>query len=176
MKCVQIIRLCSSNVGQWPLQNLGSVVYFYISILDPPRPLSFCLMSFWEGGGIPPWLETLSADICLVSTQDNPPMWASCLSITRVWWIFVYFSGYIVISDFYYSVRLNCLRLDCCVWLEQFFDLNLPDSTNLNLTVVFDLTYLFDLTWSDLTVLESTCVFDSIAIFIWLVWIQLDII
>ena len=35
----QIMRWWSSNIGQKPLRNLGSVNYCYIAILDPLRPL-----------------------------------------------------------------------------------------------------------------------------------------
>ena len=39
VECVWIKRWWSSNLGQLPLQNCGSVAYCYIDILDPPRPI-----------------------------------------------------------------------------------------------------------------------------------------
>ena len=36
---VRIMRWLNSNLGQWPLQNLGSVAYSYVFIIDLPRPL-----------------------------------------------------------------------------------------------------------------------------------------
>ena len=39
MGYVQIMSWWSSNLGQWPRQNLGSVAYCYISIIGPPHPI-----------------------------------------------------------------------------------------------------------------------------------------
>ena len=39
MEYSRIMRWWSSNLGHWPLQNLGLVAYCYIAILDPHRPL-----------------------------------------------------------------------------------------------------------------------------------------
>ena len=36
---VRIIRRWSSNLRHWPLQNLGSIAYCCVFIIDPPRPI-----------------------------------------------------------------------------------------------------------------------------------------
>ena len=78
--CVQIIMRCISNLRQWPLWNLGFIAYFYIAILDPPRPL--LLRSDVLLGGISPYFpDTISTDVYIVSTQDHLPIWASPVSV-----------------------------------------------------------------------------------------------
>ena len=49
---VQIRRCWSSNLGHWTLRNLGSVIYCYTFILDPPCPI-FLPYSVFTGGVTP---------------------------------------------------------------------------------------------------------------------------
>ena len=66
---VQIMRWRNSNLGQWPLWNLGSVAYCYVFIIDPPctlLPSSYVLLA----GSAPSFPNTPSAKIRLVPAQD----------------------------------------------------------------------------------------------------------
>ena len=65
VECVQIMRCCSSNLGQWPLRNLGYVSYCYVIFLSRPDPHSRCLMSF--RGGHPPPSPTLPPSTSVAS-------------------------------------------------------------------------------------------------------------
>ena len=46
-----IIRWWSSHLGQWPIWNLGSFAYWYIAIVDLPRPLLLPSDVLFGGGG-----------------------------------------------------------------------------------------------------------------------------
>ena len=57
VECVRIMRWWSSNFVQWTLQNLGSVDYSHIAILEPPCFSSRRLIYF-RGGDLPPSLSS----------------------------------------------------------------------------------------------------------------------
>ena len=49
VECVQIMRWLSSNLGEWPLWNLGSVAYCYVLYLSHPTLPSLHIMSLRGG-------------------------------------------------------------------------------------------------------------------------------
>ena len=72
MGYVRVVRWWSSNLGQLPLQNLGSVAYCYVFILYPPRP-HFPPSNVLPEGVAPSCLDTPSTGVRHVSTQDHMP-------------------------------------------------------------------------------------------------------
>ena len=76
MGCVQIMNWSISNLGQWPLWNLGSVAYCYVFIIGPPNPL-FLPSNVLTGRVSTSWPNTPYTDVCLVYAQDHPPTWES---------------------------------------------------------------------------------------------------
>ena len=77
---VQTMRWRSSNLGQQPLQNLGSVAYCYVNILDPPRPL-FQPPNVLLGEATPSCLDKPSTNAHRVSAQYHPTNWPSPVSV-----------------------------------------------------------------------------------------------
>ena len=80
MGCVQIMRWWSSNLGQCPLRNLGSIAYCYLFILVQSC-LPFLPYNVLPGGSSPFCPNTSSTDVRRVSAHDHPPTWASSISI-----------------------------------------------------------------------------------------------
>ena len=82
---ILIIRWCSSNLRQWPLQNLGSAAYCYISIIGPPCHL-LLLFEVLSVRAPPYYPNTISADVRLISAQDHPTPRASLVSVPAYWY------------------------------------------------------------------------------------------
>ena len=76
----RIMRWWSSNLGQWPLHNLGSVAYCYLFILDPPRPV-FPPSNVLLGGGRTLLPQYPSTDVHRFSAQYHPPNLVSPVSV-----------------------------------------------------------------------------------------------
>ena len=77
---VRIMRWRSSNLIQRPLQNLGSVAYYYKAILEPPCPI-LLPSDILTGGAAPSFPGTPSNDVHLVFSQDHLPTRASPVSL-----------------------------------------------------------------------------------------------
>ena len=85
VECIWIMRRWSSNLGNLPLWNLGSVTYCYIAILDPPHPL-LSTSDLLSGVSAPSYPDIPSNNVSLVSAQNNPPTRASPISIPEYWY------------------------------------------------------------------------------------------
>ena len=77
---VWIMRWWSSNLGQRPCRNLGSMAYCYIAIIDPPRHL-LPPYGVLLGGEATSCTNTPSTNVCLVSTHDHSLTQESPISV-----------------------------------------------------------------------------------------------
>ena len=83
VECFVIMRWWISNLGQWPLQNLGSVTYCYVSILELTHPL-LLLSDLLPGGGCPllPRHSLLLSPACLrTGSSAHPGVTCLCSNI-----------------------------------------------------------------------------------------------